>query len=117
MDAEIDRKTGKKNLKNFKMRSITKFDDYFTKKGRNVSRETHKQNLEVVIYRVIGEKWKISSAADFFNGFNENVNFGVTFLLCNVVIVRLREKNLCPYCFVYFENLTQIYKHLKSCHS
>ena len=117
MDAEIERKTAKKNLKNFKMRSMTKFDDYFTKKGRNVSRETHRQNLEVVIYRVIGEKWKISSAADFFNGFNENVNFRVAFLLCNVVIVRLSEKNLCPYCFVYFENLTQIYKHLKSCHS
>lgn len=117
MDAEIERKTGKKNLKNFTMRSMTKFDDYFTKKGRNVSRETHRQNLEVVIYRVIGEKWKISSAADFFNGFNENVNFRVAFLLCNVVIVRLREKNLCPYCFKYFENLTQIYKHLKKWHT
>ncbi len=99
------------------MRSMTKFDDYFMKKGRIVSRETMVQNSEFIIYRVIGENWKISSAADFFNGFNENVNFGVAFLLCNVVIVRLREKNLCPYCFDYFENLTQIYKHLKQWHN
>ena len=96
---------------------MTKFDDYFTKKGRNVSRETHRQNLEFIIYRVIGDNWKIERASKFFNDFYKNVNFRVSFLLCNVVIVRLREKNLCPYCFDYFENLTQIYKHLKSCHS
>lgn len=117
MDAEIERKTGKKNLKNFTMRSMTKFDDYFMKKGRNVSRETIRQNSEFIIYRVIGENWKIERASKFFNDFNKNVNFREAFLFCNVVIVRLREKNLCPYCFEYFENLTQIYKHLKKWHT
>ena len=99
------------------MRSMTKFDDYFMKKGRIVSRETIGQNSEFIIYRVIGENWKIERASKFFNNFNKNVNNKVAYLLCNVVIVRIREKNLCPFCFEYFENLTQIYKHLKSCHS
>jgi len=117
MGAEIDRKTGKKNLKNYTMRSMTKFDDYFMKKGRIVSRETMVQNSEFIIYRVIGDNWKIERASKFFNDFYKNVNFRVSFLLCNVVIVRLREKNLCPYCFDYFENLTQIYKHLKKWHN
>ena len=96
---------------------MTKFDDYFMKKGRIVSRETIGQNSEFIIYRVIGDNWKIERASKFFNDFNNNVNFRVSFLLCNVVTVSLREKNLCPYCFDYFENLTQIYTHLKSCHS
>lgn len=99
------------------MRSMTKFDDYFTKKGRNVSRETIGQNSEFIIYRVKGENWKIERASKFFNDSNKNVNFRVSFLLCNAVTVRLREKNLCPYCFDYFENLTQIYKHLKRWHN
>gem|GEM_PF-3539596 len=98
------------------MRIMTKFDDYFTKKGRIVSRETIGQNSEFIIYRVIEENWKIERASKFFNDFNKNVDFREAFLLCNVVIVRLNEKNLCPYCCVYFENLTQIYKHLKSWH-
>ena len=74
------------------MRSMTKFDDYFMKKGRIVSRETIGQNSEFIIYRVIGENWKIERASKFFNDFNKNVNNKVAYLLCNVVIERIRKK-------------------------